>query len=182
MSPDEHALLTELVVHIAIRLNELCHLDEKTGRPVSVKDATAIKNSVVYHHFMTDFENACSMLVQLGVARRVGPNPSPARIGDSSSHCIRIKFDIPGMRKRLAHLPSSPPPISKVLGSFVQLTSAYGLRSQPVPTRRKPFAVAKDFEQVFELLHRCGYVKLIDSEAQWTNMMAPAMRAIHAWD
>lgn len=93
--------------------------------------------------------------------------------------CYRLMFGASGLREYVAgQLPSGAPTLSKLIENFISLVAEY---NYGIHTRRDSFPVPPDFERVFELFERCGYVERVGGKVRWTDRIAPEMRAAYAW-
>lgn len=182
LSETEKALYVELVTQIAILMPGFSPDGVARQYNRHRKDRRDIKNCVVEHGFLGDFELACEVLHQLGALSPFNADEtlSPKDDATAWSGYFRMKFDVPELRAHLAGtLPPSARPLSRVIEVFLRLTTDYGGQ---VSTRRGSFAVPPELDGVFALLDRCGYVVHVDDEVKWTEKIAPRMRAIHAWN
>jgi hypothetical protein len=181
LSKTEKALYVELVAQIAILMPGFSPDGVARQHNQHRKDRRDIKSCVVEHGFLSDFELACEVLHQLGALSPLNADDtlSPKDDATAWSGYFRMKFDVPELRAHLAGtLLLSALPLSRVIEAFLRLTTDYGGQ---VSTRRGSFAVPPEFENVFALLDRCGYVVHVGDEVKWTERTVPQMRAIHAW-
>ncbi len=179
LSKSEELLYVELAAQIAVYFPK-SSLDELGwGQDQPRKDRFDIKNSVIDHGFLSDFEAACEVLHRLGVLLPLKGDGSLMDDETSWSACFQIKFDLPELRAVLSKdLPPSAPPLSEVIKVFLSLVTDYG---NQVSTRRAPFQVEAGLQPAFELLARCEYVEQIGDEFAWTDKIADTMRAIFRW-
>ncbi len=181
LTEDEKELYDELVVQIAVRYPKNSFDGEVWEDNQGRESRSDFKNYIIGHGFMSDFEAACSVLMDAGVAVPINHDGSPKQGEHPWSAYFRILFDVDELRAHLADsLPTSAPPLGEVIKVFLGLTTDYG--DCPIPTRRAVFPVPEGFERIFALLADCGYVERTGYHVKWTDNIQPQMRALYHWD
>lgn len=181
LTEDEKELYDELVVQIAVRYPKNSFDGEVWEDNQGREGPSDFKNYIIGHGFMSDFEAACSVMLDAGVAVPINHDGSPKQGEHPWSAYFRILFDVDELRAHLVNrLPTSAPPLGKVIKVFLGLTTNYG--DCPIPTRRAAFPVPDCFERIFALFADCGYVERIGHQVRWTDKIQPHMRALYHWD
>jgi hypothetical protein len=178
LSQDERALYAELVVQIAIRMGDIV-FDRKPPEHSAPANRFDIKDRILEHGSIGDFEAGCQLLQTLKVVQPVKTDERPLTDETECAEWFRVKFDLPGLREHMRRpLPDTAPALSDVIKTFLGLTTDYGCE---VSVWREAFAIPPDFEPTFDLFERCGYVERADGMVTWTEKIAPVMRELDAW-
>ena len=123
----------------------------------------------------SDLQECWLALFQLGILQAVNPDLSPWEQDPMLASVFRLKFGVSGLREYVARqLPAGAPTLSRLIENFISLVACYDYGFH---TRREAFAVPLDFERVFDLFTRCGYVDRTGDKVRWTDRIAPEMRA-----
>ena len=179
LSEDEKALYVELAVQIAVRMGGVV-IDRRPPQFPALEDRFDIKGRIFEHGFLSDFEAGCVVLQKLGALQPLNMDETPHEDEGAWTAYYRMKFDLPELHEHLSGaLPESALSLSEVIKAFLGLTTDYGCE---ISTGRDAFAVPPDFERIFDLFEQCGYVVRSDGMVEWTDKIAPQMRAIYAWN
>ncbi|MCG8510613.1 MAG: hypothetical protein MI741_15430 [Rhodospirillales bacterium] len=180
LTEDEKELYDELIVQIAVCYRKKSFDGEVWEDNQGREGPSDFKNYIIGHGFLSDFETACAVLVDSGVAVPINHDGSPKLGPDLRSAYFRILFDVEELRAHLAHhLPPSAPSINDVIAGFLSVTIDHGYA---ITARRTAFPVPAGFERLFALLADCGYVERVGQQVKWTEKVRPAMCARYLWN
>lgn len=176
--PERH-LATELAVGLARRLNAIL------GGSTDAVPAPGY----VFHHFTTDFEDACDVLWGLGVAYAAygsDPDKRELAVGHGlevdSSPCYFRFFSEADIRSRLSDA-RNPPSVSlqEILESYIAIACGYGVNQTQLSCSRGPFAPQSEYAKEIEALARLGYVERRGLEVAWRDKIGEAMENALLW-
>ncbi len=180
LTEDEKALYDEVVVEIAVCYPKKSFDGEVWEENEGREGRSDFKNFIIGHGFLSDFETACGVLVDAGVAVPINHDGSRMEEENAWPAYFRILFDLDELRAHLAHsLPPSAPSLDDVIAGFLSVTIRHGYA---ITARRSAFAVATGFERHFALFADCGYVERVGHQVKWTEKVHPAMCARYLWD
>lgn len=183
---DERALYAELAVRLARRMVESS--DYYLERSAPLTPDTDFEGCIIDPGMTGDFQECWRALFEMGILQPVQFDPSPwvqeATMTPWGGEPVlasffRLKFGAEGLREYVAStLPTDAPTLSRLIESFAWLIVGW---NYGIPARREAFTVPPDFERLFELFERCGYVEHIGDKVGWTDKIAPEMKAAGKW-
>lgn len=186
LSKDERALYAELAVRLARRMVESS--DYHLERSMPLAPGADFDGCIIGPGMTSDFQQCWQALFEMGILQPVQFDPSPWAQeamqmpwdGDPMlASFFRLKFGAEGLCEYVAsQLPAHAPTLSRLIESFVWLVIDY---NYGIPSRREAFTVPPEFERLFELFDRCGYVERVGDKVRWTDKIAPEMQAGGKW-
>lgn len=150
--------------------------------------APAADAGFCYHYFQNPFEDAFAVLWELGVA--LADTGSGDQGMTRQQYPCSLKF-LPATETRAGVLAYGDLPdalFGRLLAAYVGNACEYGPEGTQLCSSREPFKPAAEYEREIEALVACGYAERragaegLGNTIQWTDKIAPVMRAEHFWD
>ena len=175
--PERH-LATELVISLAWLVRDWWSDDPHYA-----------EHGYSYHCHMSAQEGAFGMLFDLGVAYGavfkgydlVVKGFTVRNAPEGCRHPIYCKpFEDEEIREALTSAPDSEwPPLEDVIAAFLKWACVYG--GPALSTERAPFTPRETHRPAMTAFEKFGYATRTGTQYQWTDAIAPHMRAAGLW-